>query len=70
MAQATSKRIQILAAVLGVVMIGSGVSKLAGESHQVAMFAQVRLHLKENVWDMQVLSSVEVQALLLRRWKH
>jgi len=43
MAESTSRGIGILAAVLGVVMIGSGVSKLAGESHQVAMFAQVGL---------------------------
>jgi uncharacterized membrane protein YphA (DoxX/SURF4 family) len=43
MAQSTSRGIGILATVLGVVMIGGGVSKLAGESHQVAMFAQVGL---------------------------
>ena len=43
MAQSTSRGIGILAAVLGIVMIGGGVSKLAGESHQVAMFAQVGL---------------------------
>ena len=43
MAQSTSRGVGILAAVLGIVMIGSGVSKLAGESHQVAMFAQVGL---------------------------
>jgi len=43
MAQSTSRGFGILAAVLGIVMIGGGVSKLAGESHQVAMFAQVGL---------------------------
>lgn len=43
MAQSTNRGIGILAAVLGIVMIGGGVSKLAGESHQVAMFAQVGL---------------------------
>ena len=43
MARSTSRGVGILAAVLGIVMIGSGVSKLAGESHQVAMFAQVGL---------------------------
>lgn len=43
MAQSTSRGVGILAAVLGIVMIGGGVSKLAGESHQVAMFAQVGL---------------------------
>jgi len=43
MAQSTSRGIGILAAVLGIVMIGGGVSKLAGESHQVAMFTQVGL---------------------------
>jgi uncharacterized membrane protein YphA (DoxX/SURF4 family) len=43
MTQSTSRGIGILAAVLGIVMIGSGVSKLVGESHQVAMFAQVGL---------------------------
>jgi uncharacterized membrane protein YphA (DoxX/SURF4 family) len=43
MAQSTGRGIGILAAVLGIVMIGGGVSKLAGESHQVAMFAQVGL---------------------------
>jgi uncharacterized membrane protein YphA (DoxX/SURF4 family) len=43
MAQSTSRGVRILAAVLGIMMIGSGVSKLAGESHQVAMFAQVGL---------------------------
>lgn len=56
MAQATSKRIQILAAVLGVVMIGSGVSKLAGESHQVAMFAQVGLP----TWFLALVGTFEV----------
>ena len=43
MAQSTGRGVGILAAVLGVMMIGSGVSKLVGESHQVAMFAQVGL---------------------------
>lgn len=43
MAQSTGRGIRILAAVLGIVMVGSGVSKLAGESHQVAMFAQAGL---------------------------
>lgn len=43
MTQTTSRGIRILAVVLGIVMIGSGVSKLAGESHQVAMFAAVGL---------------------------
>lgn len=43
MAESTSRGIRILAAVLGVMMIGGGVSKLAGESHQVAMFAQIGL---------------------------
>lgn len=43
MAQSKGRGIGILALVLGIVMIGSGVSKLAGESHQVAMFAQVGL---------------------------
>lgn len=43
MAQSTSRGIGILAAVLGIVMIGGGVSKLAGESHQVAMLAQIGL---------------------------
>jgi uncharacterized membrane protein YphA (DoxX/SURF4 family) len=35
----TSRRTTIIAAVLGVVMIGAGMSKLVGESHQVADFA-------------------------------
>jgi len=43
MPQSTSRGVRILAAVLGIVMIGGGVSKLAGESHQVAMFAHVGL---------------------------
>lgn len=43
MTQAPSRGIAILATVLGVVIIASGVSKLVGESHQVAMFAQVGL---------------------------
>ena len=43
MAQSTSRGIGILATVLGIVMVAGGVSKLAGESHQVAMFAQVGL---------------------------
>jgi len=43
MAQTTSRSMAILATVLGVVIIGSGLSKLAGEPHQVAMFAHVGL---------------------------
>ena len=43
MARSTSRVIGILATVMGVVMIGSGVSKLVGEAHQVAMFAQAGL---------------------------
>jgi uncharacterized membrane protein YphA (DoxX/SURF4 family) len=43
MVQSTGRGVGILAVVLGVVMIGSGVSKLGRESHQVAMFAQVGL---------------------------
>jgi uncharacterized membrane protein YphA (DoxX/SURF4 family) len=33
----------VVAAVLGIMMAGSGLSKLVGESHQVAMFAMVGL---------------------------
>jgi len=43
MAQAPSRGIRILAIVLGVVIIASGVSKLVGEPHQVTMFTQVGL---------------------------
>jgi uncharacterized membrane protein YphA (DoxX/SURF4 family) len=43
MAQSASRGFGILAAVLGIVMIGGGVAKLAGEPHQVAMFARVGL---------------------------
>jgi uncharacterized membrane protein YphA (DoxX/SURF4 family) len=43
MAQSTGRGIGILAAVLGVMLIGSGVSKLIAEPHQVAMFAQIGL---------------------------
>ena len=38
MAQAPRRPAAILATVLGLVMIGGGLSKLVGESHQVAMF--------------------------------
>jgi uncharacterized membrane protein YphA (DoxX/SURF4 family) len=43
MAQAPGRGIAILATVLSLLMIGSGLSKLLGESHQVAMFALVGL---------------------------
>jgi uncharacterized membrane protein YphA (DoxX/SURF4 family) len=43
MAQSSSRGVGILAAILGVMLIGSGLSKLAGESHQVVMFAQIGL---------------------------
>jgi uncharacterized membrane protein YphA (DoxX/SURF4 family) len=43
MAQSTGRGIGILAVVLGVMMIYGGVSKLARESRQVAMFAQAGL---------------------------
>jgi putative oxidoreductase len=39
MVQPASRRITVLATVLGIVMTGGGLSKLSGESHQVAMFA-------------------------------
>jgi putative oxidoreductase len=38
MAQPPSRGITALAIVLGIVMIGGGLSKLSGESHQAAMF--------------------------------
>jgi uncharacterized membrane protein YphA (DoxX/SURF4 family) len=38
MSQPPSRGIAVLATVLGIVMIGGGLSKLMGESHQVAMF--------------------------------
>jgi putative oxidoreductase len=38
MAQPPSRGIIVLATVLGIVMTGGGLSKLSGESHQVAMF--------------------------------
>ena len=56
MAQSTNRGIRILSAVLGMVMIGSGVSKLAGESHQVAMFAQVGLP----AWFLALVGTFEV----------
>ena len=43
MAQAPSRGSAILAIVLGVVIVASGVSKLVGEPHQVTMFARVGL---------------------------
>jgi uncharacterized membrane protein YphA (DoxX/SURF4 family) len=43
MAQSNSRGIGILAVMLGVMLIGSGLSKLGGESHQVVMFAQIGL---------------------------
>jgi uncharacterized membrane protein YphA (DoxX/SURF4 family) len=43
MAQSTSRGVGILAVILGVMMIGSGLSKLGRESHQVVMFAQIGL---------------------------
>ena len=56
MAQSTSRGIAILSMVLGVVMIGSGLSKLGGEVHQVAMFAQVGLPL----WFLALVGTFEV----------
>jgi uncharacterized membrane protein YphA (DoxX/SURF4 family) len=43
MAQSSSRGVGILAAILGVMLIGSGLSKLGRESHQVVMFAQIGL---------------------------
>jgi uncharacterized membrane protein YphA (DoxX/SURF4 family) len=43
MAPSNSRGVGILAAILGVMLIGSGLSKLGNESHQVVMFAQIGL---------------------------
>jgi uncharacterized membrane protein YphA (DoxX/SURF4 family) len=43
MAQSGSRAMTIVATVLGLMMAGSGIAKLAGESHQAAMFAMVGL---------------------------
>jgi putative oxidoreductase len=43
MLQKPGRGVVILATLLGIVMIGGGLSKLAGESHQVAMFKLVGL---------------------------
>ena len=56
MAQAPSRGIALLAVVLGIVLIASGLSKLAGESHQVAMFAQVGLPR----WFLMLVGTFEV----------
>jgi uncharacterized membrane protein YphA (DoxX/SURF4 family) len=41
--KSTSRAMSVVAVLLGLVMTGSGVTKLAGESHQVAMFVLVGL---------------------------
>ena len=43
MAKSGSRTMSVVATVLGVMMAVSGLTKLAGESHQVAMFAMVGL---------------------------
>lgn len=43
MAQSTSRGVGILAGILSIMLIGSGLSKLVGESHQVVMFARIGL---------------------------
>jgi putative oxidoreductase len=43
MLQKPGRAVVILAMLLGLVMIGGGLSKLAGEAHQVAMFKLVGL---------------------------
>jgi uncharacterized membrane protein YphA (DoxX/SURF4 family) len=43
MAKSSSRTMSVVATVLGLMMTVSGLTKLAGESHQVAMFAMVGL---------------------------
>jgi uncharacterized membrane protein YphA (DoxX/SURF4 family) len=43
MAKSGRRTMSVVATLLGVMMAGSGLTKLAGESHQVAMFAMVGL---------------------------
>ena len=56
MAKSSGHTMLIVARVLGVVMVVSGLTKLVGESHQVAMFAMVGLPS----WFLALVGSFEV----------
>ena len=56
MARTAGPGVKGLAALLGVVLIGSGLTKLIGESHQAAMFAVVGLP----VWFRLLVGTFEI----------
>lgn len=56
MARTAGRGVKGLAALLGVVLIGSGVTKVIGESHQAAMFAMAGLP----VWFRLLVGTFEV----------
>ena len=56
MPKSTSRAMSVVALLLGVVMTASGATKLAGESHQVAMFALVGLP----TWFLALVGTFEV----------
>jgi putative oxidoreductase len=56
MARTAGPGVKGLAALLGVVLIGSGLTKLIGESHQAAMFAMVGLP----VWFRLLVGTFEI----------
>lgn len=56
MASTPGRGVQILAAILGVMMLGGGITKLAGESHQVAQFTMAGLP----VWFRLLVGTFEI----------
>jgi putative oxidoreductase len=56
MAKSSSRTMSVVATVLGLMMAVSGLTKVAGESHQVAMFAMVGLP----TWFLALVGTFEV----------
>jgi uncharacterized membrane protein YphA (DoxX/SURF4 family) len=54
--KSTSRAVSVVAVLLGLVMVASGVTKLGGEPHQVAMFALVGLPS----WFLSLVGTFEV----------
>src|ERR1700674_1601697 len=56
MARSSSRTMSVVATALGLMMAVSGLTKLVGESHQVAMFAMVGLP----IWFLALVGTFEV----------
>ena len=61
MAKSSSRTMSVVATVLGLMMAVSGLTKLTGESHQVAMFAMVGLPN----WFLALVGTFEVNGGIL-----